>query len=199
MLAVFMLMLILLLLILILKIFFFFEGLVVFGVGWICTGRPSQSLQLSRKRNVKVIRCQRFQSRSKFLSNSSALVYLCELLFLSVFINIFSDLKATSVFSMYLTKHTGFFLTSFQAQSSVRYLNLPMMTSFKDVLKSLFPALIVPLTLQKGTVVFLSFFFFLIIFISLTKLNELNIIYRYPICRIGEFLNKRWRLKALYL
>lgn len=32
-----------------------------------------------------------FQSRGKFLSKGSALVYSCELLFLSVFINIFSD------------------------------------------------------------------------------------------------------------
>lgn len=38
----------------------FFFKVVVSRVGWIDTGRPSQSLELSRKWKVNVIRCQRF-------------------------------------------------------------------------------------------------------------------------------------------
>lgn len=92
------------------KVVFFLEGVVVSTVGWIGTERPSQSLWLSRKWKVNVIRCQRFQSRGKLLSKGSALVYSCELLFLSVFINNFSDLKRISILSMCLTKQVDFLL-----------------------------------------------------------------------------------------
>lgn len=90
-----------------------------------------------------------FQIRGKYLSQGSALVYLCELLFLSVFIDIFTDLKKKiSILSMYLTKQIGSFYTSLQVQT-VRYLNLPVVTSSKYIRKP-FPILIVPPALKKN-------------------------------------------------
>lgn len=145
---------ILLLLVLFLKVSLGRGGSVQSWVDW---HRKAQSWVGNGK--INVIRCQRFRSRGKFLSKGSALVYSCDWLFLSVFINIFSDLKRISVLSMYLTKQISFFPTPLQVRF-VRYLNLPMLTTFKDVFKPSFLVLIVSPTLQKGRVFFFYYYYY---------------------------------------